>query len=241
MTAPDPLLNLRVASPCPAKWEEMAGNERVRFCSLCQLSVYNFKEMTRREVERLLARGEGRVCARMYQRADGTLITRDCPRALRAVQQRTRRVAGALFAALLSLAGCASGRPFGASSRHVVPSKATIRGVMLDRTDQSPLPGVTVMISSPALQGVRTAVTDVEGAFVFDNVPIGAYTIRGSLDGKMPATRTIVLDSADQVADVQLWMFASGNTDIITVTTGAPVIAATPTTDTDRPPKRLPR
>jgi len=52
------------------------------------LNVYNFAEMTRDEVRDLLARTEGRVCARLYRRADGTVLTRDCPTGLRALRRR---------------------------------------------------------------------------------------------------------------------------------------------------------
>jgi hypothetical protein len=93
--ANDQLGNLRIAVPCQASWEGMAGDERVRHCTLCSLNVYNFAEMTRGEVRALLVRTEGRVCARLYQRADGTVLTRDCPIGLRAVRQRASRVAAA--------------------------------------------------------------------------------------------------------------------------------------------------
>src|SRR3954447_1868937 len=95
---PDPLGNLRIAAPCRTSWEGMAGDERVRHCTLCGLHVYNFAEMTRAEVRDLLARTEGRVCARLYRRADGTVLTRDCPTGLRAMRQRASRVAAALVA-----------------------------------------------------------------------------------------------------------------------------------------------
>lgn len=39
--------NLRIAVPCEADWETMAGDARVRHCTLCNLNVYNFAEMTR--------------------------------------------------------------------------------------------------------------------------------------------------------------------------------------------------
>src|SRR3954462_15303359 len=100
--------NLRIAAPCPASWDEMAGDERVRHCTLCSLNVYNFAEMTRDEVRELLVRTEGRVCARLYQRADGTVLRRDCPTGLRAIQQRASRIAAAVIAALLSLPALAS-------------------------------------------------------------------------------------------------------------------------------------
>ena len=128
----------------------MAGDERMRFCTLCQLNVYNFAELTRSEVEALLARSGERVCARLYRRADGTVITRDCPTGLRALRQRSMRSASALFAALLSLMGCASIRP-GARQRakstavvKIVRSEAEahteIRGVVENDEQVSPAP-----------------------------------------------------------------------------------------------------
>lgn len=81
----DPLNNLRIAAPCDMAWESMAGDERVRHCTLCSLNVYNFAEMTRDEIRALLLRTEGRVCGRLYRRADGTLLTSDCPTGLRAL------------------------------------------------------------------------------------------------------------------------------------------------------------
>src|SRR5436190_6844716 len=99
----DRLGSIRIAAPCHASWAEMAGDERVRHCTLCSLNVYNFAEMTRDEVRELLVRTEGRVCARLYRRTDGTVLTRDCPTGLRAIRQRASRIAAAVIAALLSL------------------------------------------------------------------------------------------------------------------------------------------
>src|SRR5204863_4095976 len=98
--AQDPIESLRIATPCQASWQRMAGDERVRHCTLCSLNVYNFAEMTRDEVRELLVRTEGRVCARLYRRADGTVLTRDCPAGLRALRRRASRAAAALLALL---------------------------------------------------------------------------------------------------------------------------------------------
>jgi len=86
---------LRIATPCSASWERMAGDERVRHCTLCSLNVYNFAEMTRDEIRDLLVRTEGRVCARLYRSADGTVLTRDCPRGLSELRRRASRIAAA--------------------------------------------------------------------------------------------------------------------------------------------------
>src|SRR5580704_343466 len=37
-----PLLDaVHVAAPCPASWEQMVGDEHVRFCGQCEKNVYN--------------------------------------------------------------------------------------------------------------------------------------------------------------------------------------------------------
>ena len=76
----------------------MEGNDRIRFCNACQLNVYNFSEMTEREVRQLIQSHEGRrLCGRLYRRKDGTILTRNCPVGLRAVVRRLSRVAGAIL------------------------------------------------------------------------------------------------------------------------------------------------
>src|SRR5687767_8482312 len=71
---------VRVARPCPANWSEMFGDERVRFCGLCGLNVYNLSSMTADDARSLLFEREGRLCVRFYARSDGTVMTKDCPR-----------------------------------------------------------------------------------------------------------------------------------------------------------------
>ena len=51
--------SVSVASPCPASWEAMAGDDRVRSCGQCQRQVYNLSELSRSEAEALVGPGEG--------------------------------------------------------------------------------------------------------------------------------------------------------------------------------------
>ena len=81
--------NIKVATPCSADWEQMAGDDRVRHCGDCRLNVYNVAEMTRAETAALIRINEGkRVCMRLHRRPDGTLITQDCWERLRAARRR---------------------------------------------------------------------------------------------------------------------------------------------------------
>src|SRR5690349_2502300 len=97
------LQQIRIASPCTASWENMAGDDRSRFCEQCRLNVYNFSEMTQDEIERLILHKEGRVCARLFQRSDGTVLVRDCPIGFAAVRGRAVWLA-AKVAALITIA-----------------------------------------------------------------------------------------------------------------------------------------
>jgi hypothetical protein len=47
------------APPCMALWEEMTGDDRVRFCGQCGRRVHNFSALGRREAERLIESNEG--------------------------------------------------------------------------------------------------------------------------------------------------------------------------------------
>lgn len=68
---------LTVKSPCSESWEKMEGGDAVRYCRKCQFNVYRFSEMTGEEIDDVLNNNE-RVCARLYIRADGTYMTKDC-------------------------------------------------------------------------------------------------------------------------------------------------------------------
>ena len=96
---------IEVASPCPASWEAMKGDKRVRFCGECRLNVYNLSEMGREEAEEFVRRREGRMCVRFFRRQDGTVLTRDCPVGVRALRQRLVRAVAGICGILFALVG----------------------------------------------------------------------------------------------------------------------------------------
>lgn len=95
--------NVRIASPCPADWDAMYGDDRKRFCGECKLNVYNLSGMTKTQAEALIMNAEGRLCVRIYRRTDGTVITSDCPVGWEKIKQRTRLYATALASLLMAL------------------------------------------------------------------------------------------------------------------------------------------
>jgi len=208
----DLLNSLRVASPCHVSWDDMTGDERVRFCSSCRLNVYNFADMTSEEVKGLIAKSEGRICGRLYRRTDGTVLTRDCPTGLRAVRRRVRRIAGAAFATMLSLASIALGQTKkdvkGCSQTAVSFERTKERGQIGDFTgvvvdaNEALVPGAVVTLINDADKRERITKTDDKGDFTFSGVIDGTYTVRISAVGFKTSTVAKVQLSSNELTRI---------------------------------------
>jgi hypothetical protein len=96
----------------------------------------------------------------------------------------------------------------------------------------SKLPGVTVTIASPAMQGTRSTVTNGEGDYSFSAIPPGVYKVTFSLSGMGDVTKstqvklveTMRLDADMKVAAV---------TEAITVTANQTTVMETPQVETN--------
>ena len=100
------LETIQVAKPCRADWDAMTGDAQVRHCGSCRQNVYNLSEMTRAQAEAVILEHEGHLCVRCYTRADGTVLTQDCPVGLRAFRLKAAKKLS--WAAALALA-CVTG------------------------------------------------------------------------------------------------------------------------------------
>jgi hypothetical protein len=90
---PDNILDrVMIAAPCSQSWEGMEGTENIRFCQGCEKNVYNISAMTRMEAEKFLLENGTTPCVRFYRRSDGTLITDNCPVALRGIRDRFKNL-----------------------------------------------------------------------------------------------------------------------------------------------------
>jgi hypothetical protein len=92
--------NVRIATPCRANWDRMLGDDRVRHCNDCNKNVFNLSAMTRDQAEALIVAKNGDLCARYYQRPDGTILLSDCT--VGVSQRNTRRLVAAGAFALLA-------------------------------------------------------------------------------------------------------------------------------------------
>jgi outer membrane receptor protein involved in Fe transport len=93
-------------------------------------------------------------------------------------------------------------------------------------TEGTSLPGVTVTITSPALQGTRTAVTDSNGNYNLAALPPGNYLVTFDLEGLQRVTRTVTVNLAG-TARADAAMNVTAVEEAITVTASAPAVIET--------------
>lgn len=116
------LARIHVAMPCTADWKDMTGDDRVRHCAHCKKDVFNLSDMSRAQAERLIIEKNGDLCARYYQRKDGTILLADCSVGIK--QKRKTRVLAAGAVALL--AGTAGTAGYVRLSHHHAAARAPI-------------------------------------------------------------------------------------------------------------------
>src|SRR3954469_9466212 len=87
-----------------------------------------------------------------------------------------------------------------AAAAHAQVQTGSIVGVASDPSN-AVLPGVTVSLSGERLiGGVQTQVTDATGAYRFDRLPPGAYTVKFELPGFKTVTRDAIQINASFTA-----------------------------------------
>lgn len=238
----DNLDQLRVASPCPTSWERMTGNDQVRFCDLCNLNVYNLAELTRKEAAALIAKMEGRLCARLFRRSDGTVITRDCPVGLGAIRRRVARLTGAVFATIVALSSTVLGqkpnnkedsscRQQVAISRKQSDKEAgEISGTIID-LNGAVISGVAVTITERKSKTSASVTADAEGRFRIPLATSGTYELVVEQPGfkKLQVAQLIVARKETVTLTLTLVPPASATTVLVGL------IGVEPLIDTSRP------
>ena len=198
---------IKIASPCAADWERMQGTDRVRFCGDCKKNVFNLSAMTRRDAEALIKETHGDLCARLYRRVDGTVLTEDCPVGLRVKIARVqRRVRWAVAGALSFATAWGQEKP------------PVLSGVVDDQT-MAVIPNSEVTAINVESGKKLTVRTDAKGQFRFAGIEPGSYDITATMRGFKEFTLKHVL-VADGEQKVQIVL------QIGIVTMGGPIVAA---------------
>ena len=245
------LSQIQVKSPCTEDWNEMVGNDEVRFCSHCSQHVHNLSAMTRREAEALVLKSNGNLCIRYLRRPEDQQIVTlpdwmDRP-ALRRIALPI--AAGVMAVALNSAPSLAqkssSTKPTiqvtdparGKSSFQAagLKSELSLEGVVKDTTG-AVLAGASVKCTNPLTGESLTTTTNEHGVFRIGILLEGDFVLdveaAGSMADQLPRIR--VVKGENQKVEVVLQ--PSGPGEIIGNGTGEVLIthsdgSITPTSD----------
>ena len=198
MKKSDFLDNLRVARPCSQEWNEMIGNDQVRFCMHCAKDVNDISSMTRKKARKLVRQSGGRLCIRYitHPQTAGPVFADDLVQIVR----RAPRLATGVVSAALSFAGVAYGQadpapppaavkvigksvpttPAESKESEQTSLKAgTIMGVVTDPYG-AVVPAITVTLLDDQNKTLRSTTSDENGKYVFTDVLPGTYSIAAS-------------------------------------------------------------
>lgn len=221
--------NIKIAAPCSANWQEMSGDDNMRFCQQCQLNVYNISNLTEKQIEELFIAKEGKLCVRLYRRKDGTVLVTDCPTGLKLLRQRTNKIAKAIFSSCLTLLMTffieqniyaknlikidTSVNKVEANKISDEQHSATIYGVVADETN-AVIAGTKVIVINEENNDEIAIMTDEAGNYKFDSLKPGKYRLKAETAGFQTVVKNHVDLTLNQKLELNLNMKASNTVEM---------------------------
>ena len=186
MSARDTARLLRIPSPCSVDWDSMIGNDRVRFCEHCQLSVHNVDFASPKQLRRLIARSKGRLCVNYVQPAP----QKPPAPVLYKIARRTSRIAASAFSATLSISTAVAATAnlqqptFRAdrisatrrAAQSVTSGSARLFGYVFD-PNGAVITGATVTLVNSESNHAYNYYTSGDGQYQFDGLQPGTYSL----------------------------------------------------------------
>ena len=111
----------------------------------------------------------------------------------------------------------------GTSAAFAQIGQGRLAGQVTD-TQGAVLPGVTVTATSPSQIGVRTAVTEADGKYLFPGMPSGTYKLAFELAGFRRMDRDNVIVVLGQTISLDVQLQIGGVAENVTVTGDSPVV-----------------
>jgi hypothetical protein len=217
------LHQIKVASPCGVSWNAMQGDERVRVCAECDRHVYDFSEMKTREIEALMRTTEGRICAAIYRRRDGTVITADCPVGLREKAARVRRRLAVAFSGFATVASAFAQSTKAPEKQGQVEEavKPALAATVKDPTG-AVVPGAAVTITNEKTGEKTSLKTDDHGLFRLSTLPEGTYMITVEVLGFRKFIQKNIAVRSARTAALEITLMVGVVGEVVTVGEVAP-------------------
>lgn len=187
MSARDLSKELEIKTPCTADWDSMIGNDRIRFCEHCNLTVNDLSQLTPKRVRRLIIKSKGRLCVRYRLLPDGAPLLKAVPKKIHTIGRRASRIAAGAFTATLSLATAVPQSASDNVIRQRVSAHQQVGSLIEPWTQGSEIKGKVTDTHGAVIQGAGVTlgtdttshmtgtVTDSAGDYKFDGLQPGTY------------------------------------------------------------------
>lgn len=206
---------IQIPKPCSVGWQEMSGDDQIRFCNECNKRVYNLSAMTRRQAEAMLEASRGKLCARITRREDGSTVVASDPILAPTKLHHIRRaspIASAVVSAMMAVSpAIAAQTPSSANQPASVflqdgqkrpgaqPQETTsaLSGSVLD-PQGAVIMNATVTLVNQNTGDMRGAMLKDDGTFQFDMLKPGSYSLKIEASGFVSAQTNINLQQNQQ-------------------------------------------
>ena len=91
-------------------------------------------------------------------------------------------------------------------------------------TSNARIPGVSITLTSPAIQGERTLITDEGGNYRFQSLPPGTFAIKFDLPGFKTLVREGIIVEGGKTVTLPIRLELATVAETITVTGESPVV-----------------
>ena len=204
--------SIAVQSPCSESWNEMRGDEQIRFCSHCAKDVHNLSQMTRKRARKIVAESNCNICVRYVRRPDGRIQT-----IKNTLHQITGR--GGIVAGVLGTSLAASTVAYAQGDVRVNANENIVAVSVESQKNDAPNGTISGTITDPNGAGIAFALVTLMneqtafyqsvnsnqyGVYEFKDVPIGEYKLKVDAVGFASKEIAQVSVGGEQNYNVQL-------------------------------------
>jgi hypothetical protein len=198
----------------------MDGDGRRRHCLKCDKPVYDFAQLSPREIAGVIEASQGQLCARLTRDDWGRLLTLEPPVTADPLpSRRVSTLATAVVTAVLGLSGAAwtdpvttvspaaeqgtGERPEGNRPQRTGSPGSSLSGRLATEAGE-PVPDAEIKLYNQLDRQERVRRTDADGRFSFASITAGIYELQASAGGHNAARQGNILLSAGEKRQIGL-------------------------------------
>lgn len=184
------LEQLSIPNPCANNWEQMVGNDQIRFCTQCNGQVFDLSKMTRKQAEALVTEKQGNLCAKITRHSDGTIQTIDNITNKVSYIQPIAKAASATIFTLMSFSALANAQTSPKTNIPIIVSvpqaqkqdkepidrSAQIYGSIYD-SSRAVITGADIILTNETTGDTYKTTSNEEGKYSIKSLAPGLYTM----------------------------------------------------------------